>query len=156
MRRLLVITGLILSFAVGTVLTAPAVDPLNLPSPYDLVMLAGADYLLSIQIKNSAGASTDLTVNTYSAQFRAAPAPAGQLFANLSTITRVPTFTRYSSNGEAVVTTYLPYLDIKLSKAQTRALSGKSGLWDLRQTGPTGLVSYPMAGKIVIRPTVTQ
>ena len=178
MKRLLLITGLVLSLAIGTAYKSPAVDPLNLPTQFDHIMLAGADYLLSIQIKNSSGAVVDLTANTYAAQFRSAPAPAGVLFANLSTIIRVPTFSRYStvtfraySGGgppgfivysslktipQPITTSYLPWLDIKLSKAQTKPLSGKSGLWDLRQIGPTGLVSYPMAGKIVVRPTVTQ
>lgn len=147
MKLLLLVVSLILALY----LSVRAAEQPNLPSPFDVVMLAGADYLLSVQIKNSYGAQLNMTDKTYAAQFRANPAPAGVLYANFSAVTRIP-YTTYSG----VSTSYPAVLDIKLSAAQTRALSGKSGVWDLRQTDTLGLISYILAGKCTVRPTVTQ
>lgn len=148
MKRL---TSVLVLLMLAVYLDSRAVEQPNLPSVFDMVMFAGADYALTIQIKDSAGATYDMTGSTYAAQFRSTTAPAGVLYANFSTVQRSP-FTTYSGTQ----TTYLPVLDIKLSNAQTKSLSGKSGVWDLKQTAINGLVSYILTGKVGVRPTVTQ
>ena len=137
MKRLFIGILLALSLAAGS----RAAEQPNLPTNFDMVMLAGADYLLTIQVKDNLGALLTLSTNTYKAQFRSTTYPVGTVFANFSTIPR-PGFTTI--------------LDVKLSKAQTAALTGRSGVWDLKQTAPTGFVSYIMSGKAFVRPTVTQ
>ena len=137
MKRLLIGIMLVVSLTTGS----RAAEQPNLPTAFDIVMLAGADYLLTIQVKDNLGSLLVLNVNTYKAQFRSTTYPVGTIFANFSTIPRP---------GNTTI------LDVKLSKAQTAALTGRSGVWDLKQTAPTGLVSYIMSGKAVVRPTVTQ
>lgn len=116
-------------------------DPLNLPSALDIIMLAGADFDLTVYRKFDATTYLDITGYQYAAQFRSAPAPGGVLFANYSAVISDP------ATG---------HLRVKLSRFQTVPLSGKSGVWDLRQTAPNGLVSYIISGKAYVRPTVTQ
>jgi hypothetical protein len=147
MKRL--ITGILLVLSLFG--NAPAIEQPNLPSAFDMIMLAGADYAQAFQIRTSSGVIVNMTGKTFAAQFRAATAPAGALYANFSTVTRIP-FTTYSG----LVTSYPAVIDVKLSKAQTTRLSGKSGVWDLKQTDSSGLVSYILTGKAVVRPTVTQ
>lgn len=151
MIRQLLIAASFLLMALGTVRPSPAVDPLNLPTQFDIVMLAGADYLLSVPMKLSNGQPYDMTFNTYAAQFR--PAPGGPLYANFSTSSRWVQ-SRYSSNGVQLSASY-PVLDIKMSNRLTKPLSGKTGLWDLKQSAPNGFVSYPLSGKVSVRPVVT-
>lgn len=124
------------------------------PVVFDLVMQAGEDFTLPVRLDFCADNPlpqppalckswkvTDLTGYTYKAQFLSAPAPAGTVYATYSCI-----FTNITG-GE---------LKVKLSKAQTTANSGRSGIWDLRQTDSGGAVSYIIRGKAVVSPTGTR
>jgi len=130
--------------------SAFALEPVN----WDLVMQAGEDYVLNLQLTSCADVPlpvppavcksskvTKLTGYSYKAQFRSAAAPAGTIYANLSTVFSDMTGGR---------------VDIKLSKAQTAANSGRAGVWDLQQTDSGGQVSYIIRGKAAVSPTVTQ
>jgi hypothetical protein len=137
MKKLII--ALLLAFSL--IGNAQAIEPLNLPTPYDMVMLAGADYSLPVILKLSSTTTEDITGYAYAAQFRSGPAPSGIVFANFSTIITTPV------NG---------MLRVSLSRRQTLPLSGKSGVWDLRQTTTAGVVTYVISGKASVRPTVTQ
>jgi len=111
------------------------------PGIYDVVMQAGEDYRLSMTLQDSNGNNVDLTGYSYKAQFRKSPAPGGIVYATYSTV-----FTNMTSGG----------VEIRLSKAQTTSTSGLIGVWDLRETDPSGLVTYKAGGKVICRPTVTR
>lgn len=106
----------------------------------DLIMKAGADYRANLTWTQS-GVPVNLTGRSYSAQFRSAAYPGGTLFATYSAV---------------ITSATLGKMDLRLSKAQTTALSGKTGVWDLRQVDSTGLVTYQFGGKVVVLPTVTR
>lgn len=112
------------------------------PGVYDITMQAGEDYRLTLKLTGGTGAPIDLTGTTYAAQFRSGPAPSGAAFAT------------YSANMTMPATSGL--ISVRLSKAQTLALSGKTGLWDLRQIDSAGLAAYILTGKCYVRPTVTR
>jgi hypothetical protein len=135
MKRILIGIMLVLSLAGGS----RAVEQPNLPTAFDMIMLAGADYKLDVFLKQPSGTALDITGYTYTAQFRSGPFPSGILFAQYSTV-------NYGATGG---------IAIKLSRAQTTALSGKTGVWDLKQMA-SGFVSYVLSGKAVVRPMVTQ
>jgi len=111
------------------------------PGVYDVTMYAGEDFKLTLLLKDSGGATMNLTGNTYAAQFRSAPAPAGTVFATYSASAPTP------ANGQ---------IEVKLSRTQTATNTGKAGMWDLRQTDSTGMVSYLLTGKAAVKPTVTR
>lgn len=139
MKRIILIIALLFSTLITQPSSSRALDQINLPGTFDLLMYAGADYLLNLQFRNSTGAVIPLVRSGFAAQFR--PAPGGALYANYSTIP----FNNYSG------------VRISLSRAQTSALSGKSGVWDLAQTNySTNRVYYRLTGKAVVRPTVTR
>jgi len=111
------------------------------PGTYDLTMLAGEDFSLSLQLKDGNGQNMDLTGYNYKAQFRQSAAPTGVIYANLSTV-----FTSYTGGR----------FNVKLSRAQTATNSNKSGIWDLQQTDSGGKVSYILSGKAIVKPTATR
>lgn len=115
----------------------PAADP----GFYNITMQAGEDYRLTLKLAGRTGAAIDLTGNTYAAQFRSAPAPSGTVFATYTATVASP------ASGQ---------ISVRLSKAQTVALSGKAGLWDLLQIDAAGLATYLLTGKCSVRPTVTR
>lgn len=112
----------------------------DLPTTFDMVMLAGADYSLALTNTTAEGTAVDITSFQYMAQFRSAPAPAGTLFATYSTTTT------NAAAGQFKVT---------LSRARTTALSGKTGVWDLLQVDNAGKYTFLLSGKAVVKPTVT-
>ncbi|MFZ2949454.1 MAG: hypothetical protein WA003_08205 [Desulfuromonadaceae bacterium] len=132
MKRLIVIALLLIT----PVVPASAFNP----GIYDILMQAGEDYILTVTESNN-GTPINLSGTTYAAQFRSAPAPAGIVFATYSAFTNNP------AAGN---------ITVKLSKAQTLAQSGAAGVWDLRRTDASGLVSYRLSGKCIVRPTVTR
>lgn len=113
----------------------------DLPTQFDIVMLAGADYLLSLKITDPSGAPINVTGYQFAAQFREAPAPSGTLFATYST---------------SIVSATAGQIRIKLSKARTMNLTGKVGLWDLLQIDSAGRYSFLVGGKASVRNTVTR
>ena len=113
----------------------------DLPTAYDVVMLAGADYQLDVKHVDPAGAVVNLTGSTFVSQFWSAPAPAGTVFATYST---------------PIVSAVAGTSRVKLSKAQTTALSGRSGVWDLLWTDATGRATFLLSGKAAVRPTVSR
>lgn len=124
-----------------TVLSLPfSVHALD-PAIYDAVMYANEDYRLNMVLKDSAGAVMNLSGYSYKAQFRSAPAPAGIVYANYSAYVT-------STTGGA--------LTVRLSKAQTSALSGYAGFWDLQQTDSASAISYLLSGRAVVKTTVTR
>lgn len=113
----------------------------DLPSPFDMVMLSGADYSLSVQITNPAdGTPVNISGYQYFAQFRSAPAPTGILFATYST---------------SIVNSMQGQMKVKLSKAQTANLTGKSGIWDLLQLDTSSKATFLLSGKATCKPTST-
>ena len=138
MIRYLLIIALLFSLSVAEGLAPlPALaigdDP---PPSYDIIMLAGADYSLTLTLANN-GTPIDQTGNTYVAQFRSAPG--SSIFAS------------YSCNSPAPVS---GQIQCRLSKAQTLALSGKAGVWDLLLQSPSGTVEYLFGvGKAGVKPT---
>jgi hypothetical protein len=156
------------------IMTAPrsrAVDPNNPPKPFDIIMWAGADYEFNTTITDTFGAAVDLAGNSYAAQFRSAPYPTGVLYANFSTsafttyssafTTYSSAFTTYSSAHHiytTLLTTHRPRasrVSLRLPWPITRALSGKTGVWDLVQVNTIGKIRYLMGGKAFVRPTST-
>jgi len=111
------------------------------PAVYDISMQAGEDYRLQLQLKDSLGHGLNLTGYSFKAQFLQSPAPVGTVYATYSTV--------FSNMTSGV-------LHIKLSRFQTAANSGKSGVWDLRQTDSAGQVSYILRGKAAVQPTATR
>jgi len=121
-----------------------AAEQPNLPTNFDIIMLAGADYSLTVMIRDNGGSFLNMSSPSYVAQFRSSSYPAGTIFGNFSAVrVRVPT-------------TGLIGIDLRMSKAQTAALSGRSGVWDMKQTLTSGLVSYILTGKCTVRPTVSR
>lgn len=106
----------------------------------DLVMKAGADYRAKLTWNDTTGRAVDITGRSYVAQFRSAPA-GGTLFATYSCI---------------VTTATQGKMEIHLSRRQTATLSGKAGVWDLKQTATDGSVTYRFGGNAKVLPTVTQ
>lgn len=107
----------------------------------DLIMKAGADYRATLTwTMPGTKAVVNLTGNSYVAQFRSAPYPAGTLYATYSTIVTS------ASAGQ---------MQLRLSHRQTATLSGKTGVWDLKQTDAAGQVSYRFGGTVKVMPTVT-
>lgn len=107
----------------------------------DLVMKAGSDYRATLTwTVPVTKAPVDLTGNSYAAQFRSAPYPGGVLFASYSTI---------------VTSAPAGQMQLRLSRRQTAACSGKAGVWDLKQTDAAGVVSYRFGGTVKCLPTVT-
>lgn len=128
MKRLALILFLLLAVPAYAGETAP------------LVMKAGADYRATFTWKTpGTGVPINLTGSTFAAQFRSAAYPAGTLFATYSAIV---------TNAAA------GQMQLRLSRAQTRANSGRTGVWDLQQTSG-GLVTYRFGGTGVVQPTVT-
>jgi hypothetical protein len=108
---------------------------------YDIVMRAGADYRSThAWTVKATGAVIDLTGNSYQAQFRSAPYPNGTLFAVYSTVV---------TDAPGGV------MRLSLSRRQTVTLSGKSGVWDLKQVAADGTVSYRYGGTVRVIPVVT-
>ena len=105
-----------------------------------MVMLAGADYSLDLKITNIVGAAVNLTGYTYYAQFRAAPAPGGVVFATYST---------------PLVDAVTGKTRVSLSKRQTTKLSGRTGIWDLLQTDFSGKAKFILSGKVTVKSTAT-
>jgi hypothetical protein len=140
MKRIIVGILLVLSLACGSL----AAEQPNLPTNFDVIMLAGADYSLMVMIRDNSGTFVNMSSPSYSAQFRSAAYPAGTIFANFSAVRKRNPLTDKMA------------IELRLSKAQTNTLSGKSGVWDLKETGTTGLVSYILTGKAAVRPTVTR
>ena len=112
------------------------------PGVYDIIMQAGEDYTLHLQFKDSTGAAMDLNGYSYASQFRSAPAPGGVVYATYSA----------AIFGDATS----GRVRVKLSHGQTTTNSGRSGVWDLRQTAPSGEISYMLTGKAAVKPTVTR
>lgn len=121
---------------------------------YNITMLAGEDYTLPMTMNvcadNPQPTDPSKCVNvqpvnldgySYKSQFRSAPYPAGVLYTTYSTV-----FVNLSAGR----------VDLKLSAAQTAALSGKSGTWDLRETSPNGSVTYRTGGTVNCKPTNTR
>lgn len=133
MQRFLLITLLVAAL----VTTALAIEP----AVYNLAMMAGEDFRLALQLKDGAGKNLNLTGYSYRAQFRAAAAPAGAVYATYSCI-----FSNVTGGR----------LRVSLSKAQTVANSGKQGSWDLQQTDSGGAVTYIIRGSAAVSPTVTR
>lgn len=103
-----------------------------------LIMKAGGDFRATLTWSDKAGKPINLTGNSYAAQFRSATG--GALFATYScVVTDAP-------KGQ---------LQLRLSRAQTATLSGKSGVWDLRETSAAGVVTYQLGGTAKVLPTVT-
>lgn len=207
--RLLFITLAMVVLTICATHKSRAVDPNNLPTPFDIIMMAGADYELLLNVKSPMGGAVDLAGNSYAAQFRSAPAPSGVLFATFSaakfndysakpsiityTAPRIYSFTPFSSaviqcfdvllqakrgrclgpyssssgwvytnasSWTSTVTAFSPYvrsgsIQLKIPATKTRALSGKSGVWDLVQTNVIGKIRYMMGGKAMVRPSTT-
>lgn len=125
---------LLIAMALTLAIPAFAGDTAN------LTMRAGADYRATLTWTDSASQPLNLTGNSYAAQFRSAPYPAGALFATYSCV---------------VTNAVAGQMRISLSRAQTAALSGKAGVWDLKQTSADGSVSYRFGGTARVMPTVT-
>lgn len=129
MKRLALVLALLLA------------TPLFAGDTADLIMAAGADYRATLTWTTpGSGTPINLTGNSYAAQFRSAAYPTGTLYATYSTVI---------TNAAA------GQMQLRLSRAQTRANSGRTGIWDLQQTDQNGLVSYRFGGKAVVQPTVT-
>jgi hypothetical protein len=109
------------------------------PKQFDIYMVAGTDYELFLKIVDSMGIADDITGYQYAAQYRSTPL--GTLFATYST---------------AIVDAPTGKLKVTLSSAQTTALSGTSGVWDLLQVAySSGKRSYLMSGKVTDSAPVT-
>ena len=149
--RLLSITLAMVLLTICIVQKTPALDPNNQPTPFDIVMMAGADYDLALNLKSPFGGGIYLADKDYVAQFRSAASPGGVLFARFSTAT----FNSYSARPSQIPYVRSGYIYLRLPAATTRQLSGKSGLWDLLQINSLGRIRCMMSGKAIVRPTTT-
>lgn len=138
MTRLILIIFALFTFHVSAFAASSHID---LPVPFDLVMLAGGDFSLTLKSTDELGSVRDLTGHSFTAQFRSASAPAGILYAQYST---------------AIVTPESGLFQVSLNRFKTLTLSGKTGVWDLFQVDPTGKVTYLIGGKAAVRPTATR
>ena len=111
------------------------------PGTYNLVMQAGEDFAMTLALADTNGAAVNITGNSYAAQFRSAPAPGGIVFASYSVAVTSPT------HGQ---------ISMKLSSGQTTRLSGRTGVWDLRQTDTSNQKSYLLTGTCQVKPTATR
>jgi hypothetical protein len=126
---------------IATIMLALATcQPLYAGETYDISMKAGADYSATHKWTTKTGTAINLTGTAYQAQFRSAPYPAGVLFATYST---------------TVTNAAAGQIRMSLSRRQTTTLSGKSGVWDIKQTGADGTVNYRYGGTVRVIPTVT-
>lgn len=123
---------LVLAVLLLTAVAVSAADP-------GLVMKAGGDFRAILTWKDKSGTAINLNGYSYAAQFRSAPG--GTLFASYSCVITD------AAGG---------VMQLRLSRAQTAKLAGKSGVWDLKQTDPGGLVTYQFGGTAIVNPTVTQ
>lgn len=131
----------ILLFAISVSTPTIAADQYDLPKPVDIVMMAGADFNLNITHNDpTTGQPLNLTGAAFYSQFRSAPAPAGVVFGTFST---------------PIVSVSTGKSRVSMSKARTQALSGKSGIWDLLMINVSGLATYIMSGKAVVKPMAT-
>jgi hypothetical protein len=129
MRRLILILWLLCSV------------PVFAGETYDIVMKAGADYRSThVWTSKATGVPVNLTGSVFQAQFRSAPYPQGMLFAAYST---------------TMVNADTGQFRLSLSRRQTATLSGKSGVWDIKQTAADGTVSYRYGGTVRVIPVVT-
>jgi hypothetical protein len=110
----------------------------NMPTAFDIHMIAGAHYELALLHTNAAGSPVDITGSTFYAQYR--PSAGGAIFATYST----PIVN--AAAGQSKVT---------LSADQTTALSGTSGFWDLLHIDASGKRKYRAAGTVTVAPPIT-
>jgi hypothetical protein len=108
------------------------------PTQFDMVMLAGAEYVLPIVNTDATGSPINITGYQYASQFRSTPG--GSLFANYSA---------------TIASTTSGQIRLKLSAAQTTRLSGQSGFWDLLQIDNAGRRSYLLSGTAQVKVPVT-
>jgi hypothetical protein len=113
----------------------------NLPTQFDMIMVAGDDYTLDLRHVDNTGTAINLTGSTFYAQFRTLPFTGSILLANYST---------------PIVNAATGRSRVSLSRRQTLPLSGASGIWDLLHIDSTGKRKYRMGGKVTIVPKTTQ
>jgi hypothetical protein len=111
------------------------------PATYNLTIQAGEDFRLVLTLKDATGTVQNLSGYSYKSQYRSAAAPSGTIYATYSCSVLSPTAGTVS---------------VRLSKAQTTALTGTQGVWDLLQTDSGGADSYLLKGKALVQPTVTR
>jgi hypothetical protein len=110
----------------------------DLPKQFNIYMQAGGDYALYLKNVDSTGAANDITGYQFAAQYR--DAPLGSLFATYSTAI---------TDGPA------GRFQMTLSSAQTTALVGTTGVWDLLQIDTIGKRTYLLNGIVTVSPVVT-
>jgi hypothetical protein len=110
----------------------------DLPKQFNIYMQAGGDYALYLKNVDSTGATVNITGYQFAAQYR--NAPLGTLFATYSTTI---------TDGPA------GRFQMTLSSAQTTALVGTTGVWDLLQVDTVGKRTYLLNGVVTVSPVVT-
>lgn len=100
------------------------------PSPVDITCSQGEDCIKVLVLK-AGGQPMNLSGYTYRAQIRTTPA-------DIQPLAEIPIDVSALTTGTVL---------LALPGALTNQLGGKVAYWDLRQTDPSGRVSYPMRGK---------
>ena len=111
------------------------------PAKYDINLVAGDDWQITVRLINPDSESTDGYIDTssfaWAAQIRTAPLPSGQL---VETISADPV-----TGG----------VTLSLTSAQTRSFATRRGLvWDLQASSPD--VRTWLSGSVQVTPEVTE
>lgn len=111
----------------------------------DLQIDQGSTFVFHLEIRNGAGANPpvlDLTGYTAKAQMRASYG---------STVLKELT----TSDGTITIDAALGKITLTLSDEQTAAMTFNTAIYDLVMTGPTGVATRVVQGKVTVSPGVT-
>jgi hypothetical protein len=126
MRRIGTIIGMLIVAALMLAAIGRAGD---LPAPGDIICSQGEDCQTQLTFKSN-GRADNLNGYQYLAQVRAH-------YPDTASLASFSVDLSQASSGR---------VNLVLPAALTSALVGKVGVWDLRQTDPSGNVTYPVRG----------
>lgn len=111
------------------------------PGPLNLTIEQGADFSITLTVKDSAGVVVNLTGYTFAAQFR-------QTYASTSPIATFTCTCTVPASGQIV---------LSMPNATTGALTApQSGVWDLFLTDASLNKIRLLAGSVTVAPRVTR
>jgi hypothetical protein len=103
------------------------------PQPEDITCSQGEDRSKILVLKAS-GQPMDLTGYSFRAQLRAG-------FTDVTPLAELTIDNSGAGEGQLI---------IMLPAALTAQLAGRTGVWDLKETDPSGMASYPVRGKFKV------
>lgn len=112
---------------------------------YDITIEQGATFLLPLLWKDPQGDPVDLTGYSAKMQVRRKAGSVDPPLLDLS-----------STNGGITLGDAAGTIVITASATQTTAMTGRTGVYDLELTSPTGVVTRLVEGAVDIHPEVTR